>query len=626
MAYKDREIDKFCIVLISKDQEAETKIREITNEKPDFRTVIPFIYEELATLGSGQASIYIKRRLRKVFSTRDLFNNRNPLEKDTYFFGRQEVIQKLYSSYKSGEHSGLFGLQKIGKTSVLKALIRRLESNGETVVYIECQLFYEKHWHEFLCLIIKKIIENLQNSDQVRYKPIRTLVDQLNPECLEYQENNAGELFAKHLELIHQSTKKTRILIILDEIENITFGLSPEAHWRESKDYRKFWEKIRGVFQSKPGLFSFIVCGINSSITERHSLEEKGNPICPDNPIRLLISPLYLSGFELSQVREMICCISKYMGLDFDDGVITSLASEYGGNPFLIRQACSEIYKISGKDRPTRITTTFYENHNRKINLAVREVVDSILDTLKKYYEEEYILCTFLANGEYNFFDDYVKSSRDLIRHAEDYGLIQEINGRYEFRIQVVKDRLREVSSRLPIPSTISTVEKNYIHSLITKRETGTIEFKSTLRWNIREGKIDKQMEQEVVKAVAAFMNTNGGTILIGVEDNGRVIGLENDYKAWGNSASTDTYLRYLTDVLIRYFNIDLSCRLCKAEILQIDGKHICQIIVSQSEKPVFVKYSGEECFFVRNGASSRKLLDSAERENYCKEHFRSKS
>ena len=133
-------------------------------------------------------------------------------------------------------------------------------------------------------------------------------------------------------------------------------------------------------------------------------------------------------------------------------------------------------------------------------------------------------------------------------------------------------------------------------------------------------------MEQEVVKAIAAFMNTYGGKLLIGVEDNGRVAGLENDYKAWGENASTDIYLQHVNNQVLRnYFSAELSSRLCKVELLQIEGKHICQIVVEPSKEPVKVEYSGELCFFIRNGATSVLLQNTEERENYIREHFKIK-
>lgn len=65
--------------------------------------------------------------------------------------------------------------------------------------------------------------------------------------------------------------------------------------------------------------------------------------------------------------------------------------------------------------------------------------------------------------------------------------------------------------------------------ALIAGDETHQVEFKSTARWNLREGTKDERMEDAVVKTIAGFLNTDGGTLFIGVDDRGTPIGLAHD-------------------------------------------------------------------------------------------------
>ena len=57
------------------------------------------------------------------------------------------------------------------------------------------------------------------------------------------------------------------------------------------------------------------------------------------------------------------------------------------------------------------------------------------------------------------------------------------------------------------------------------------VEFKSTARWNVREERKDKAMEHVIAKTVAGFLNGQGGTLLIGVNDDGHPIGLDQDFQ-----------------------------------------------------------------------------------------------
>jgi len=64
--------------------------------------------------------------------------------------------------------------------------------------------------------------------------------------------------------------------------------------------------------------------------------------------------------------------------------------------------------------------------------------------------------------------------------------------------------------------------------SLITRikhGETATLEFKSSLRYNIRANRMDKDIENSVLKTIVAFCNTKGGELLIGVSDDKSISG-----------------------------------------------------------------------------------------------------
>jgi predicted HTH transcriptional regulator len=73
---------------------------------------------------------------------------------------------------------------------------------------------------------------------------------------------------------------------------------------------------------------------------------------------------------------------------------------------------------------------------------------------------------------------------------------------------------------------------KEDIAELIKKEESNNLEFKSTYTWNIKENKVDKDLRFNVLKTVAGFMNSNGGTLIIGVDDNHQVVGMDFDFKS----------------------------------------------------------------------------------------------
>jgi hypothetical protein len=157
--------------------------------------------------------------------------------------------------------------------------------------------------------------------------------------------------------------------------------------------------------------------------------------------------------------------------------------------------------------------------------------------------------------------------------------------------------------------------------ALIAAGESATLEFKSSARWDVRENKANRAMEQIVVKTVAGFLNVeSGGTLLLGVDDDGNVLGLENDYKTWGNKPNRDSFENWLTTLLLGEFGKDAS-PLIRITFHDIDGKDVCQVAFKPSPRPIFVKDGIAEHLYIRTGNSTR-LLTSREAIEYSKQRW----
>jgi len=143
---------------------------------------------------------------------------------------------------------------------------------------------------------------------------------------------------------------------------------------------------------------------------------------------------------------------------------------------------------------------------------------------------------------------------------------------------------------------------------LIKRGESKTLEFKATLRWNLRENKQDdKVITHAVLKTIAAFLNTEGGDLLIGVADNGSIVGMEHD-----RLESDDKFMRHLAQVVRNGLGDRAgTCIDPKTQIVQ--GKTVCLVSCQRSPEPVFLKWKGAEehpdgDFYVRSGPGTVKL------------------
>ena len=147
------------------------------------------------------------------------------------------------------------------------------------------------------------------------------------------------------------------------------------------------------------------------------------------------------------------------------------------------------------------------------------------------------------------------------------------------------------------------------IRELITSGETDTIEFKSTGRKNVRTGEKDAAIEWSLVKSICAFMNTNGGTLLVGVNDGGEPVGIEQDFP-FVKSNNRDGWTLWMTDLVSKTMGpvavTDLRIR-CH----EIDGKTIARVDVNPAARRVFcktVKGPKRDVFYVRFAASTEEL------------------
>lgn len=143
------------------------------------------------------------------------------------------------------------------------------------------------------------------------------------------------------------------------------------------------------------------------------------------------------------------------------------------------------------------------------------------------------------------------------------------------------------------------------IMNLINKGESERLEFKSSLRVNLHTKKPDKKIELSVLKTITAFLNTDGGTLLIGVADDGSILGLKQD-----GFTNLDKFYQHYTNLVQNHIG-NQYLPLVKSGLIQMDEeKTILKVDCLKSQKPVFLQMNNEDYFFVRIGPASVKLGD----------------
>ena len=110
--FLEQRYEKICYVLISADASIASKLKECLTNQED-QIIVPFSYSSFEENNSN--SSFIRNTFRRYFYSRDLFDYSEPLKKDTFFFGRNDIVTTAIQKHKSGLNYGLFGLRKTGK-------------------------------------------------------------------------------------------------------------------------------------------------------------------------------------------------------------------------------------------------------------------------------------------------------------------------------------------------------------------------------------------------------------------------------------------------------------------------------------------------------------------------------
>jgi type I restriction enzyme, R subunit len=198
--------------------------------------------------------------------------------------------------------------------------------------------------------------------------------------------------------------------------------------------------------------------------------------------------------------------------------------------------------------------------------------------------------------------------------------------------IQEIVDSNFELYKRITDDRAFGETVKNFLfdqylrahrnaEDLIRRGESKTLEFKSTLRWSLKEDrKDDKGVTHAVLKTIAAFLNTEGGDLLIGVADDGSIVGIEKD-----QLENDDKFMLHLTQV-VRNGLGDRAGTCIDPKTQIIGGRTVCVVSCQRSPEPVFLKWKGLETapagdFFVRSGPGTVKLPPDSAKE-YIRTRF----
>jgi hypothetical protein len=407
-------VEQGIFFLVSPVENGRQWVSDYTSRNPQAR--IPVVFKMAELLSQGADAWQVRNILRDQLFSRDLFDYQLPLDNDLFFFGRDQIVADHMDAIRRSQNRGLFGLRKTGKTSILYKLKRQMEKEElGAFLYYDCKMpsIRMLKWNELLARIIKDIAVAYKLPNRAVSTDPRQISDEL-------------------VAIIRATPEDKTTALIFDEIEYISPLAIDDLHWH--KDFVPFWQTLWAT-QSQVRRLSNTVAGVNPTVVEVDTINEIQNPMFG------IIQPRYLKGLAPDEMRGMIRCFGKRMGLSFSFEAGEYLHDRYGGHPLLTRMACSEIHDTvehQGRVRPLELTKNDLirdaESRDAELAFYCRHVVSE----LKKFYPDEYTLLEMLASGQVVDVMD-LSDEPEYTRHLKEYGLLKiDDVGRPLFAIPVV--------------------------------------------------------------------------------------------------------------------------------------------------------------------------------------------
>ncbi len=369
--------------------------------------------------------------VRQFLYSRDFFDVRDPVSTDAQFFARYKLVDDLFDSLKMGQNSGIFGLRKIGKTSVLERLLKRNDTaNAFRVALLDAQA--PEIMKNDAAGVALEICREFNNSwARQNNRPLRNDIPQTA---------NLIEASRYLREFINQLVGQGKpLLLVIDELERVLPSQSRLANpW--NTEYLDLWRLLRSISQTMNQKFVFLVASTNPYFVESAKFEGE------DNPLYRFLRTIYLPMFGTNDLSDMLRKLGKPMGISFSDDAIEAIYDEYGGHPFLSRQLCSAIARDL-LDRPLLVESRHVNKTIEHFRAYSREDLDAVLKVFSDFYPDEYELLKILNDDERRA----IKRLEDqpiAAKHLLGYGLLEKTRNSYRFTMAALPPYLETRDAR----------------------------------------------------------------------------------------------------------------------------------------------------------------------------------
>ncbi len=358
--------------------------------------------------------------LRNYIYARDLFYLTTPVH-GASFFGRRTLLQALRDDVIHQRVTGVFGLRKSGKTSILMQLKQELKEDHIVTVLMDLEAFPsppEDPTDDIVSDLRRRLIDELK-SRKLRTQELSQLSER--PSILELK--NALQTILKYL-----WKNGKRILLLLDEIEYLTPADRIDIAEGDMPKIAQLLSALRSIVQESEN-FTFVLSGLTSAIVEGGRLY--GRP----NPLFSWAKAVYVKPLTREEADELASTVGGKMGIQIEPGALEALHEASGGHAYLYRNLSSAVVKHLPTDvfqRTMVRSTVLAELSDWKSR--VQGNIEEIVQHVKRYYPNEAVMLELLMDSPDDF-EELATSEHVAVRRLQDLGLIQEGTKGYEVSV-----------------------------------------------------------------------------------------------------------------------------------------------------------------------------------------------
>lgn len=418
------------VLVITDDPDGPEKLRQL--EEPGDVFLALSSNQIMDGLRSGNPSEFFKVLLQNQLYARDFFDRAGPVQ-GREFFGRSKFIQDVVSQIRRGNHLGMYGLRKVGKTSIIKSLIARRNSLAPELILLHIDLLAtpscSREYTYLLYLVAVQLRESLPTEARSELK-LKLLNKSYRLEGYESIDKDAfTRALDSELRVLLPWAEKTkhRVVLVLDEIEELFPSVSGHKGFQ---NYNEFLAYVRGLSQSV-GPITLMVVGVNPNISEAQLLGKQKNPMFG------FFSTRYVPPLAPEDTKEMLRVLGRSSGVKFEHTAVEHITDLLGGHPFLTRRFCSLL--IKGVERPAVVSKGDVEARHEAFLRQDGSSFAEMVAVVQDFYPDEFDTLQRIAiHGRIPF----EEIGRQVLAHLEGYQLVEESDGEVRIRNRMMSDWL----------------------------------------------------------------------------------------------------------------------------------------------------------------------------------------